>query len=103
MANTVIDQMLAAAANAAGATWGKIEPDLRGFAKNLVQDSARIASDLATAKIDKDEADIQFQMLADYSAIVANYAEAAVKAAAQAAFNAAVDTLWAAITAAAKV
>jgi hypothetical protein len=103
MANAVIDQMLAAAANAAGATWGKIEPDLEGFAQNLVQDSAQIASDLATGKIDEDEANVQFKLLADYSAIVANYAEAAVKAAAQAAFNAAIDTLWAAVTSAAKI
>jgi len=103
MANTVLDQMLAAAAKAAGGSWEKIEPDLEGFAQNLIQDSTQIASDLAAGKIDEDEANTQFTMLADYSAIVANYTGAAVKIAAQAAFNAAVDTLWAAITAAAKI
>jgi hypothetical protein len=103
MANTLLDQMLAAALTAAGANWGIIKDDLGTFSKNLIDDSARIAGDLASGAIDKDDANIQFQMLADYSAIIANYAEDAVKVAVQAAYNAAVDTLWAAIAAAAKI
>jgi hypothetical protein len=103
MANTLLDQMLAAALAAAGAHWGIIKDDLGTFSQNLIDDSSRIAAQLASGAIDKDDADIQFQMLADYSAIVANYAEDAVKASAQAAYNAAVDTLWAAIADAAKI
>jgi len=99
MANTLLDQMLASAAKAAGGSWGTISGDLQSFAQNLLNDSKRIAADLATAKISQDEAKVQLEMLADYSDIVANYAEDAVKAAAQAAFNAAVDTLWLAISA----
>ena len=99
MADTLVDQMLASAAKAAGSSWGTISDDLRSFAQNLVNDSKRIAADLATGKISPDEAKVQLQMLADYSDIVANYAEDAVKAAAQASFNAAIDTLWLAISA----
>ena len=99
MANTLLDQMLASAAKVAGANWGTISDDLKSFAENLVRDSKRIATDLASGKIDEDEAKVQLQMLADYSDIIANYAEDALKASAQAAFNAAVDTLWLAISA----
>jgi hypothetical protein len=42
------------------------------------------------------------QILGDYSGILENYATDAIKAAAQAAFNAAVDALWSAVTTAAK-
>jgi hypothetical protein len=99
MANTLLDQMLASAAKAAGSNWAMISDDLKSFAENLINDSKRIAADLASGKISQDEAKVQLQMLADYADIVANYGEDAVKASVQVAFNAAVDTLWLAISA----
>ena len=35
MANTVLAQMLGAAAKAAGGDWAKIQPDVTAFAQNL--------------------------------------------------------------------
>jgi len=98
MAETLLDQMLAAAAKAAGSNWDEISGDLKSFAQNLLRDSKRIATDRAAGRISDDEAKVQLQMLADYADIVENYTEDAIKASAQAAFNAAIDVLITAIT-----
>ena len=100
---SVLDQMLAAAAMAAGANWNSVRGDAEIFAKNLIRDSEQIAKDFAAGNIDGDDVKTDLKMLGDYADIVKNYLEDAVKAAAQAAFNAAIDVLWGAITTVAKL
>lgn len=102
MANTILDQMLAAAAKAAGGVWTKIQPDVTTFAQNLIQDSAQVAADYAAKMIDSDDLKVELQMLQDYTSILRNYTNTAIRVTAQAAFNAAIDALWSAITTAAK-
>jgi hypothetical protein len=87
-----------AGATAAGGEWNAIKPDVTSFAQTFVTATAQTAADLASGAITEGEAKVQFDALADYSAIVGNYATDALKAIAQAAFNAAIDSLWTAIT-----
>jgi hypothetical protein len=94
--------MLAAAAKAAGDVWNNVKSDVTSFAEKLIEDSAKVAADYATGKIDEDDLKTDIQMLGDFAAIIKNYDTDALKEAAQAAFNAAIDALWSAITTAAK-
>ena len=79
---SVLDQMLAAAAQAAGANWNSVRGNAETFAKNLIQDSEQLAKDFAAGKIDSDDVKTDLKMLGDYTDIVENYLEDAVKAAA---------------------
>jgi hypothetical protein len=103
MATDVLNQMLAAAAKAAGGVWNTVKGDVSNFAQNLIQDSAKITADYAAKAIDEDELKMELQMLGDYTAIIKNYTDTAIRVAAQAAFNAAIDALWTAVTTAAKL
>jgi hypothetical protein len=97
---STLDDMLAAAATAAGQDWGSIKNDVTSFAQDLIQDTATTAANAASGAITQAEAKVEFDEEADFSGIIANYASDALKVVAQAAFNAAVDTLWTAIVAA---
>jgi hypothetical protein len=98
--NNILQQMLAAAAQAAGAQWGTFSSDVEGFAQQLVQESGQTAADLAAGNITQAQAKVQFDGIADASEMIANYTEESVKLAAQNAVNAAVGVLWTAIAAA---
>jgi hypothetical protein len=95
--------MLTAAAKAAGAVWNNVKDDVTSFAQKLIEDSARVAADYAAKKISDDDLKTDLQMLGDFAAIVKNYDTDAIKEAAQAAFNAAIDALWSAIKAGTKI
>jgi hypothetical protein len=96
---SVVQDMLTAAEQAAGAKWNDIRPDVTSFAEQLVQQTAQTATDLASGAISKAEGKVEFDQMSDFSAIVADYAQVALRAVLQAAFNAAVDVLWKAIEA----
>ncbi len=94
----IVQQMLAAAAHAAGADWGKISKDVEGFAADLAKVSAETAENLATGAITEEEAHVLFNGMIHTSAMIANYTEEATQIAAQNAINAAIGVLWAAIS-----
>jgi hypothetical protein len=96
----IVQQMLAAAAKAAGAEWGEISKDVGRFSEDLAKVSAEIAEDLANGSISVDEAHVLFQGMIHISAMIANYAEEATKIAAQNAINAATGVLWSVISSA---
>ncbi len=95
----LLNDMLNAAQAAAGTDWAKIRPDVTTFAQNLVQNTAQTEADLVSGAISKDEAKVQFDQIADYSAILKDYADVAIRLVIQDSFNAAVDVLWKAIDA----
>ena len=104
MATNILDQMLAAATKAAGNVWNNVKGDVTTFAQNLAQDSTQLATDYAAKSINDDELKTELQLLGDYTAILKNYTDTAIRAAARRpAFNAAIDVLWTAITTAAKI
>jgi hypothetical protein len=94
----IVQQMLAAAEKAAGAEWGTVCKDIRGFSEDLAKLSAETAEDLARGSITEDEAQVLFQGMIHTSAMMANYAEEATRIAAQNAINAAIGVLWTAIS-----
>ena len=95
--STVVDDMLKAAAEAAGAQWGTVSSDLETFARNLARNSAGVAADLQSGQITPTEARVELDELEDQADIIRNYAEQAAKLAAEQAINAAVNVLWLAI------
>jgi hypothetical protein len=97
MTSPVVQQMLTAAAHAAGAQWGTIRADLEAFATNLANDCTATAANLAAGTITPDDARAEMRDEANEAAIIANYAELTAKRAAEDAINAAIDVLWAAI------
>jgi hypothetical protein len=95
--------MLNAAAAAAGATWNKVQHNFASDLEEVLRSAAEIEADLAAGTVSED---IGEEMLKDQSrALFVLTQEAAVedRVAAQNAINAAIDVLWTAVKAAAKV
>jgi len=93
----LVDDMLAAAADAAGAQWGTISADITGFVENLAADSAQTAAKLTQGAITPADAKVELAGLEDQGALIGLYAEEAEQLAAQNAINAAIGVLWAAM------
>jgi hypothetical protein len=94
-ATNVLQQLLGAAQTAAGANWAAISGDVQTFAQEITQSTAQTTEDLVSGAISESEAKVQYDELTDFTAMLAEYGDAALKATAQAALNAVVDKLWA--------
>jgi hypothetical protein len=99
LANDLLQKMLSAAEGAVGSEWGTFSGDIAAFAQNLLADSAQTARDFESGAITQGQAKVQFDGIADATAMLANYSDQALKQAAQDALNAAIGVLWAAILA----
>jgi hypothetical protein len=98
--NDILQQMLAAAQNAAGGQWATFSSDVEDIAKDLLQRGAEIQQQLAAGQISQADAKIELDGVADATAMLGNYTDESVKLAAQKAINAALGVLQKAVLAA---
>jgi hypothetical protein len=95
--------MLDAAAAAAAGTWTVVQHDFAGDLENVLRNAALIEAKLTAGTLDEDEAE---EMLKDQSRVLFVLSQEAIvkgRVAAQNAINAAIDVLWTAVKAAAKI
>ncbi len=95
--------MLNAAKAAAGDTWGKIQHDFASDLDNVLRNAAKIEADLAAGDLNQDEAEVLLSNQSRTLFILSQEAEVDAELAAQNAINAAIDLLWAAVKAAARI
>lgn len=95
--------MLDAAKAAAGDTWGKIQHDFASDLGNVLRNAAKIETNLAAADLNQDEAEVLLRNQSRTLFILTQEAEVDAEVVAQNAINAAIDVLWAAVKAAARI
>jgi hypothetical protein len=95
--------MLDAAKAAAGDTWGKIQHDFATDLGNVLRNAAKIEANLAAGDLNQDEAEVLLRNQSRTLFILSQEAEVDAELVAQNAINAAIDVLWAAVKAAARI
>ena len=94
----LLDDMLRAASQAAGANWPGISADMKTFAQNLIDDSRATGESYATGQISADDVTDELHAIGNEARLIEGYAEQRSKQALQDAINAAIGVLSAAIT-----
>ena len=95
--------MLDAAKAAAGDTWGKIQHDFASDLDDVLRNAAKIEANLAAGNLNQDEAEVLLRNQSRTLFILSQEAEVEAELVAQNAINAAIDVLWAAVKAAARI
>jgi hypothetical protein len=95
--------MLQAAEAAAGGTWNKIQHDFASDVRNVLSNAARIEEQLRSGQLIDEEAEVLLKNQSRLLFILSREAIVDSKILVQNAVNAAIDVLWDAVKAAAKV
>lgn len=95
----LVQDMLAAAAQAAGAHWQSVRGDLESFVQDLAANAAQVGAAFKAGTTTAEDLREELQDLGNEAVIIGRYADQAAKLAAEAALNAAIDVAEAAIKA----